>query len=110
MRNAMRCFFAYCYRRLDRVRVCMCVCMCVCVCAYVCMCISVCLRLCVCVCLCVRRWSIARKRYEIQINPPFFHHLVGHKKSFNVAFGDLVAHDLYQHFEVQIRIETISVD
>ena len=45
------------------------------VCAYVCLC--VCVYVCVCMCMYVfARLNSARKRFEI--NPPLFHHHVGH--------------------------------
>ena len=64
---------------------------------------------CACVCACVPHWWIRWQRFEI--NAPFCHHLLGHKKKpFNDVFGDVVAHDLDPTFlRTKIRIETVSI-
>ena len=66
------------------VYVCVRVCVYVCVCMRARVCVSVCVRVCVCASVCSRkpRSLIRRKRFEI--NPLFFHRLV----------GDVVAHDV----------------
>ena len=66
-----------------------------------CMCVYVCVSVCVYASL----W-ITQKRFEI--NPPFFHQLVGHKKPYNDVFGDIVARDLDLLFEGQ-RFESRSI-
>ena len=90
-----------CYNDKNKKAKIFCYTSCVCVCVFVCVCVYVraceCLCLCVCVCVCVSHWLTTGKRFEI--NTPFFHRFVGHKKPSNDIFGEVVTYDLDLLFE-----------